>query len=394
MDARRHGCRFSPLDMEVLMGGSSSPQFSASNSSSTSTSGPNPVIAPKLENITDNFWAWYNQNGKAPGYYPNGTVAPQSAQTVAANGALWNRGVNGFGYGIDLASKTQLGDTLAGRYLDIGSNPQFQKALAVSFQPQAAQLTSEILPALDARFGGAGRTGSGAHVDSTMRAINGLQQAESNAAATAAQAAYDGERSRQQQALGLLPQMQQVDYGNIAAQAQAGANSDAQAQRQLDDANAKYRYDQTAQADWYTQMAQRLIAGYPGGQTTGSGMASGWGLPSSSGTDGLLSAFVPSFSRSPGPGSALSALAPALSLAPTMLSDRRLKSDVVKVGRLNDGQPVYRYRLAGQPNVQLGLMAQDVEKHDPDAVLTDPYGFKRVDYARATARAVPKGGLL
>ena len=377
------------------MGGSATPQQSSSSSNSTSTSGPNPVIAPMLGDAVNRYWLWQGKHDEVPAYYPNGTVAPQSDQTVAANRALYDRGAIGLGHGIDSASKTQVADTIAGRYLDLGGSPYFQKALAASFQPQAAQLASEILPNLDARFGGAGRTGSGAHVDSTMRAITGLQQAQANAAATAAQAAYDAERGRQYAAMGLLPTLQQVDYGNIAAQAQAGANTDAFAQRKLDDTNARYRYDNAAQADWYAQMAQRLIGMYPGGQTTGSSTSSGWSMPASSGADGLLSAFVPAFSaggRSGGAAAQLGSMVPQIALA--TLSDRRLKSDVREVGRLNDGQPVYRYRLAGQPNTQLGLMAQDVEKRDPQAVLTDRYGFKHVDYARATARAVPEGGLL
>ncbi len=383
------------------MGGSSTPQQSWSSSSSTSTSGPNPTIEPKLNGLTQNLWDWFGKNANAPAYYPNGTVAPQSEQTLAANTALYQRGANGLGFGIDAAGKAQVADTLAGRYLDLGANPWFQKALAVSFQPQAAQLTGEILPVLDAKFGGAGRTGSGAHVDSTMRAITGLQQAQSNAAATAAQAAYEGERGRQYAALGMLPTLQQIDYGNIAAQAQAGANTDAYAQRKLDDQNAKYRYDHTAQADWYTQMAQRLLGMYPGGQTTGSGSTSGGSLPASSGDSGVLSSFTSALGGGGGGGPMSGAMSMA-PLAMAMLSDRRLKSDVARVGRLNDGQPVYRYRLAGQPQTQLGLMAQDVEKRDPDAVLTDRFGLKHVDYARATAPAVraasrstiPKGGLL
>ncbi len=361
------------------MGGSATPQVSSSTSSSTSTSGPNPVIAPRLKALTDDLWGLYERNPTAPAYYPNGTVAQQSAQTVAANTALYDRGSKGMGLGIDAASKAQVADTLSGRYLDAASNPYFQKALAVSLQPQASQLTSEILPNLDAKFAGAGRTGSGAHLDTTMRAIGGLQQSQANAAVTAAQALYNGERDRQNAMLAMLPSLQSVDYQNIDAMARAGATADAHAQRKLDDANAKYRYDQTAQADWIGQVAQRLIAAYPGGQTSGSGTSSGTTTPSSNPVGSALGTTFGAFG----------AVAPFLPF-----SDRRLKSDIVRVGRLNDGQPVYRYRLAGQAHPQLGLMAQDVERRDPGAVHSDALGFKHVDYRRATARAVPEGGLL
>jgi hypothetical protein len=74
-------------------------------------------------------------------------------------------------------------------------------------------------------------------------------------------------------------------------------------------------------------------------------------------------------------------------------SDERLKEDISPVGMLNDGQPVYSYRYAGSPTTEIGLMAQDVEKTNPDAV-GERSGFKTVDYRAATAKARHIGGLL
>lgn len=64
-------------------------------------------------------------------------------------------------------------------------------------------------------------------------------------------------------------------------------------------------------------------------------------------------------------------------------SDRRLKTDVKKVGKTDDGQSIYQYRYKGGGGMQLGLMAQDVEKKHPDAVSKDAFGFRRVDYSKA-----------
>lgn len=61
------------------------------------------------------------------------------------------------------------------------------------------------------------------------------------------------------------------------------------------------------------------------------------------------------------------------------LSDRRLKSDIKRVGTLDNGLPVYAYRLLGGPP-QIGLMADEVEKVNPNAVVTDDQGIKRVFY--------------
>jgi hypothetical protein len=49
-------------------------------------------------------------------------------------------------------------------------------------------------------------------------------------------------------------------------------------------------------------------------------------------------------------------------------SDRRLKDNIEPIGKLFDGQKVYRYNLKGDDKTQIGLMAQEVEKRHPDAV--------------------------
>jgi hypothetical protein len=66
-----------------------------------------------------------------------------------------------------------------------------------------------------------------------------------------------------------------------------------------------------------------------------------------------------------------------------MPSDMRLKEDIALVGRLFDGTPVYGYRYKGAPAYHIGLMAQDVEKIVPGAVV-EINGYKAVDYRAAT----------
>ena len=64
------------------------------------------------------------------------------------------------------------------------------------------------------------------------------------------------------------------------------------------------------------------------------------------------------------------------------LSDRRAKTDIEKVGKV-EGQNVYKFRYKSGGPMQLGLMAQDVEKKTPSAVKTLPSGMKAVDYGKA-----------
>lgn len=68
---------------------------------------------------------------------------------------------------------------------------------------------------------------------------------------------------------------------------------------------------------------------------------------------------------------------------PFVLSDARAKDDIEPVGALYDGTGVYRYRYKGDATPHIGVMAQEVEQRNPDAVV-DVGGLKMVDYARAT----------
>ena len=62
------------------------------------------------------------------------------------------------------------------------------------------------------------------------------------------------------------------------------------------------------------------------------------------------------------------------------MSDRRLKTDIEKVGKTNAGLPIYTYKYKGDNKTQMGVMAQDVEKKTPKAV-KEIGGFKAVNYA-------------
>lgn len=75
-------------------------------------------------------------------------------------------------------------------------------------------------------------------------------------------------------------------------------------------------------------------------------------------------------------------LAGSLGSAAIMASDRRVKENIERVGRLDNGLPVYVYRYKAGGPMQIGVMAQDVEKVNPGAVV-ELGGVKHVDYGRA-----------
>jgi hypothetical protein len=63
------------------------------------------------------------------------------------------------------------------------------------------------------------------------------------------------------------------------------------------------------------------------------------------------------------------------------MSDRRVKEDVKKIGKLDDGTKLYKFRYKGSPLMQMGVMAQEIEKTKPEAV-AEVDGVKVVNYGK------------
>lgn len=61
----------------------------------------------------------------------------------------------------------------------------------------------------------------------------------------------------------------------------------------------------------------------------------------------------------------------------SLFSDRRLKTDIKRIGSTDSGTPIYTYRYVWGGPVQMGVMAQDV----PEAAHMDSSGFLKVNYA-------------
>jgi Chaperone of endosialidase len=68
------------------------------------------------------------------------------------------------------------------------------------------------------------------------------------------------------------------------------------------------------------------------------------------------------------------------------ISDIRLKRDIARVGELDSGIDLYRYRYLWSDTIYVGVMAQEVATVKPEAVLRGADGYLRVDYARLGLR--------
>jgi len=147
------------------------------------------------------------------------------------------------------------------------------------------------------------------------------------------------------------PSIMGAPLGMYGAAADVGAQRQAESQRTLDAAMGRYDYD--AQKD-YNALNQYMntIAGNYGGTTT---------------------------QTSPGSNAGFMNMIGSLGSAAIMASDVRVKENIEKDGSTLKGYPVYRYNYVGDPTPRRGVMAQDVEKHNPAAV-GEFGGVKHVNY--------------
>jgi hypothetical protein len=63
-------------------------------------------------------------------------------------------------------------------------------------------------------------------------------------------------------------------------------------------------------------------------------------------------------------------------------SDLRLKRNAELIAHLGNGLNLYRYSYLWSSRLYVGVMAQEVQRVMPDAVVSGPDGFLRVDYAK------------
>lgn len=209
---------------------------------------------------------------------------------------------------------------------------------------------------------------------------------EFNTQQQAGLAAQQQNASNSLQGAGLTGALGNYAYQNqmsgLGAQLNAGS---LQQQTSQNDLNAQYQQFQQQQA--YPFNTTQWLSGITSGLGSQMGGTTSTQSPAPNAASGMLSGALSG-------GSLGYMLAPALgfgaasgagvgALAGLLLSDKRAKEDINKVGKLDNGLPVYTFKYKGDNTTHMGLMAQDVEKKNPDAV-HDVNGLKAVDYDSAS----------
>jgi hypothetical protein len=271
---------------------------------------------------------------------------------------LWNNALN--------TSQNTLSPYLSSSYTNPMSAPGFSAALNT--------MNQDITNQVNGQFAAAGRSDSPANSQALARGLSqgegglisneynqlvGQQQGAANQYMSNAANAAQGTA-----ALGQIPLQNQLQ--GIAAAGSLPGLYTAPGATQLTAANA-------AQQQPYEnlQLPSSLLAGLAGlgGTSSGTGTST---------TTQPVNPFT-------------TALGAGLGLYSLMPSDRNLKNDIEPVGILFNGLTAYKYRYRGDASdrTHIGVMAQDVEKVNPSAVVDVGLwrggpSMKFVDYDKAT----------
>lgn len=218
------------------------------------------------------------------------------------------------------------------------------RALNPEMRPEVVKsITDSIMPSINGSFAGSGMTGSTLHQQNLAKGL------------TEGLAGYQNQLDqRSLQAAGMMGQANQNLMAPLDYLRGLGSERQAQSQAEI---QADVLQDQQAKTGELQALQDYLAL--------------------STGAGGMFG--VQSATRTTSPG-ALGLAGFGVQAAPLLFSDRRLKTDIRRVGQTDDGVPIYTYRYNGGDTVHMGVMADELAEVKPQAV-SERGGFRVVDYA-------------
>ena len=226
----------------------------------TTTTSIDPTIQPFLSYGLTEGQKLYQGGG--PQYYGGQTYVSPTTSTQTGLQALEARAR--LGNPLLQSAQNQLQSTVSGGFL--GGNPFFQGA----FQPAAKAAETQFKDTLGniaSKASLAGRYGSGAMSSLQDRATGAFGQSLANTAGQLAYQNYADERQRQQQAIGMSPQMAGADYQDINQLLQAGQIREGYQGQQIGADMQKFNFLQN-QPQQNLQNYLSLVYGNPLGRVT------------------------------------------------------------------------------------------------------------------------------
>ena len=265
----------------------------------------------------------------------------------AAMGMIRDRAMNGSPV-MDQADQTLM-QTLQGGQ----TNPYLSSMVDQAQQSVARNYNLFTKPQTETAMANSGSFGNSGLLQMQQEQQRQATEQMGNVATQMYGQAYDQDRARQMQALGMAPTYGNQAYQDAAQLLNSGALQQANKQQGLD-----FNYQQFLEKR--EQPYKNLQAmGAPFSQNMGSTTTQKQGMG----------------------GADWAALAGTAAML--FFSDRRLKEDVKKVGMTDDGLPIYTYKYKSGGPTQMGVMAQDLQKKKPDAV-HNVGGLLAVDYSKVS----------
>lgn len=283
----------------------------------------------------------------AQALYENGgfNIDPYDGQLVASTDPFKE---SAYGAATGVAQGALVGAEAAQGGLMRALDPNMRSA---AFGQVRQNVIDTITPQINSSFAGSGMTGSSLHAQNLAKGLSaGLAGVENDA--------FQQGEQRAIQAAGLMGQANQNLMAPIGFMTSLGDDRQEQAQAEI---QAQVIQDQQAKTGELQAIQDYLnLSSAAGGQ------------------------FGVSTSRTQQSPGIMGMLGLGLQAAP-LFSDIRLKKDVEKVGKTTDGHDWYEFRYiwdADDAPKRSGVMAQEVQKTMPSAVIADAMGYLKVDYAQ------------
>lgn len=300
-------------------------------STSTSTSEPwRPMQGHLIQGASD-LTNLFNSGGMTTDYSGDWVADMTPGQLAALGGVTGTANQNNGVLGGIVGSLTGLAD---------GSTQ------ANTWDTIANDTIQRIMPSINSSFAGSGMTGSTLHQQNLSK---GMGEGLASAYSDYANNAVNQQLAATSSLGGVLGQM----LGNNQAAYNAERALQTQEQNELD---SQYQNSLLGQNADFEALSNYL--------SVISGIAGLGGQGGSTQT------------QKPGLGGILGGIASIGSL----FSDRRLKTDVKRVGQTDSGLGVYTYRYRGSDTVHMGVMADEVVEIMPEAVADMGGGFMAVNY--------------
>lgn len=331
----------------------------------------------QTQNLFDTF-NWSRNNGVGQRMIASGDTMMNQGMTHANNALGGLLGMAG-------QDPTQANIRSAGQY---ANNPEMDGMVQASMRDAQRSVAEGALPSLYRGNAASGNINSSKMAISDGLVRRGLADRTADVSSTMRGNAYsqglnlaEGARMGNMGALGQAAQLGLGQFGQGMSSFQGGhatragdfAMADGAAQglrgadqAQIDNDLARFNFNDQRGNDLLQRFYSILGAGQWGGTTTGTQSRQGTSTPS----------LINTLSGVAGTAASL------------MRSDRRVKFNVSRIGELFDGLAVYRWEYIDEPGrVHIGLMAQEVKQHYPDAVLPDFMGILHVNTDLATRAA-------